>query len=354
MINQFINLLNNPFDFNNINNFERFVEFINQNKKEILLSKGKDSDGRCPLKKICFKYGKKYLIEQILNLEPQHTRFPFLKKIVNFFPFILNCIPSFFYNKIYSFCWDNLGCPYLCYLIPDNLEKIKYVYDHFSDEKSKQSFLAALMTRITHNFLYINYILEKSPAYFIEGFRDLKDEVFVDCGAFIGDTFEDYLKNNSLPLKYYFYEMNQKYITRIEQTLKMHPEKINAIIRPFGVSDKSENKNFIDKGMGTFITNETFEDLNTKNVVQTVSLDDDISEKVTFIKMDIEGFETAALNGASKIISEYNPKLAISVYHRIYDLWEIPYLIMKKYKYETYLFRQHKKNAIDDAIFYAK
>ena len=64
MINQFINLLNNPFDFDNINNFERFVEFINQNKKEILLSKGKDSDGRCPLKRFVSNMGKNILLNK--------------------------------------------------------------------------------------------------------------------------------------------------------------------------------------------------------------------------------------------------------------------------------------------------
>ena len=71
--------------------------------------------------------------------------------------------------------------------------------------------------------------------------------------------------------------------------------------------------------------------------------------------MDIEGFEIPALNGAKRIIKEYKPKLAISAYHKISDLWEIPYLVISSFpEYKDFYFRQHKKNAIDDAFFDAK
>ncbi len=53
-------------------------------------------------------------------------------------------------------------------------------------------------------------------------------------------------------------------------------------------------------------------------------MDDYITERVTFIKMDIEGSEANALRGAEKIIRTYKPKLAISVYHKKDDLWTIP------------------------------
>ncbi len=55
---------------------------------------------------------------------------------------------------------------------------------------------------------------------------------------------------------------------------------------------------------------------------------DDYSAKqdrpVDFIKMDIEGAEMAALNGASGTISSVRPRLAISGYHKPEDLWELP------------------------------
>jgi FkbM family methyltransferase len=47
-------------------------------------------------------------------------------------------------------------------------------------------------------------------------------------------------------------------------------------------------------------------------------------QRVDFIKMDIEGAEMDAIAGASDIIKKFKPRLAISAYHKLADLWDIP------------------------------
>ena len=64
-----------------------------------------------------------------------------------------------------------------------------------------------------------------------------------------------------------------------------------------------------------------------KPEVELVTLDDDIKEKITFLKMDIEGSEINALLGAKNHIIKDHPKLAICTYHHYEHLWEIPKLI---------------------------
>lgn len=54
------------------------------------------------------------------------------------------------------------------------------------------------------------------------------------------------------------------------------------------------------------------------------TLDQDITEPVTLIKADIEGFEQKALEGAKHHILNDHPKLLFSVYHNNEDLWKIP------------------------------
>jgi FkbM family methyltransferase len=50
-------------------------------------------------------------------------------------------------------------------------------------------------------------------------------------------------------------------------------------------------------------------------------------DRVDFIKMDIEGAERLALAGAAQTLRRHRPVLAISLYHRPDDLWQIPLLI---------------------------
>ncbi|WP_295428805.1 FkbM family methyltransferase [uncultured Thiodictyon sp.] len=62
--------------------------------------------------------------------------------------------------------------------------------------------------------------------------------------------------------------------------------------------------------------------------IETLSIDDlmrcEQVSRVDFIKMDIEGSELSALKGAEQSIRRFKPKLAISVYHKLADFWEIP------------------------------
>ena len=64
-----------------------------------------------------------------------------------------------------------------------------------------------------------------------------------------------------------------------------------------------------------------------------VALDDILQdeERVSFIKMDVEGCELAALKGGEGIIRRDRPKLAICIYHKLEDLWEIPLYIHSLY-----------------------
>ena len=53
--------------------------------------------------------------------------------------------------------------------------------------------------------------------------------------------------------------------------------------------------------------------------------------RVDFIKMDIEGFELPALAGAERVIDQFRPRLAISLYHRPEDIFEIPLWIGNRF-----------------------
>lgn len=76
------------------------------------------------------------------------------------------------------------------------------------------------------------------------------------------------------------------------------------------------------------------------------------NDKVTFIKMDIEGAELEALKGAKSTISKHHPKLAISIYHKPEDIWEIPaYILSLSEDYRLYI--RHYQLSKNETILYA-
>lgn len=75
-------------------------------------------------------------------------------------------------------------------------------------------------------------------------------------------------------------------------------------------------------------------------------------DRVTFIKMDIEGSEAEALRGAEKTIRRDKPRLAISLYHKPQDYFEIPFLI-KEMVPEYKLYIRHHKPGKNDTVLYA-
>lgn len=86
---------------------------------------------------------------------------------------------------------------------------------------------------------------------------------------------------------------------------------------------------------------------------QVTTLDDALKgKKVTLIKMDVETFEIKALKGAKRIITEQKPKLAISAYHYLSDLWEVPGTI-KAMVPEYKLYLRHHAPAVWDTDCYA-
>lgn len=101
-----------------------------------------------------------------------------------------------------------------------------------------------------------------------------------------------------------------------------------------GLYDSEGEKHFIYDGGSSHISDGSSE------TIQTVSLDDFMEnrEKVSFIKMDIEGVEMDALEGARKTIIRDKPDLAICIYHKNSDIVDILQQILDIYPdYRLYI-----------------
>lgn len=178
-----------------------------------------------------------------------------------------------------------------------------------------------------------------------------EDEVYVDVGAYTGDSIEDFLEAvNGKYDKIYAFEPDQTNL----QVLKENLNGVRVYCMPYGAGSTNETTFFYRDGQDT---NDTAKVVKTKEEanmqIEVVRLDDAISEMVNYIKMDIEGMELEALKGAEELIKKYRPKLAVSVYHKKEDLIDIPrYILGLNLGYQIFL-RHHWECAGTDTVLFA-
>lgn len=206
----------------------------------------------------------------------------------------------------------------------ENYEKFLQTYDWLEDDKSKKTmedFLKGHIELTNFPMKEVWEIDDVKKQYFPEDVIKLtEEEVFVDCGAYTGDTLECFLRRVKNFKKYYALEPD---IRRFEALRKKLTDGVIHI--PVGAWDKKEQLFFsLDN-----ICGEVKSEGNEGMSIDVDKMDNIIerNDKVTFIKMDIEGSELAALYGAEEIIRKDSPKLAICVYHKREDLITIPQYI---------------------------
>lgn len=88
--------------------------------------------------------------------------------------------------------------------------------------------------------------------------------------------------------------------------------------------------------------------------IEVMSIDEAINgkEKVTLIKMDVEGAELESLKGAKNTILKDKPKLAICIYHKAQDMIDLPVYI-KSLVPEYKLYIRHHSNGEGETVLYA-
>lgn len=174
------------------------------------------------------------------------------------------------------------------------------------------------------NMLVLGKIVEQRQYFDLPFLNFSKNEVFVDAGGFNGDTTIEFIKlTNSQYSKIYVFEPNRELAIECRRALS---DFKNCEVIQKGVWDSEQTLEFFEAGEGSRIV-ECKENILS---IETTTIDQVLDGRIaTYIKMDVEGAEMKALKGAKETICKYKPKLAISVYHRRTDIWQIPMLLLQ-------------------------
>jgi FkbM family methyltransferase len=202
--------------------------------------------------------------------------------------------------------------------------EIRACYSILADDSSRREFCEQLRWRYWLDYEQLSYPHESSGTYFLV--PSIEDEVFVDCGAFDGDSVNAFLKFSH---------------GRFSEIVAVEPDPGNrvALSKFIGTLPASIRGRITVFPYGLGIQNSSVGFNATTSAASRISSGGEVAiecrrlddlpwpKTPTYIKMDIEGAEPKALLGGRALLSSSRPVLAVCVYHQGRHLWQIPNLI---------------------------
>lgn len=219
-----------------------------------------------------------------------------------------------------------------------------WLYRRLADAQSKRTLLAILKNWAVLDFTDVMKVKSIFPDYYEPDiFPNNKGDVFVDVGAYTGDSIQSYVSMYGTGYrKIYAFEISEESVRQLkENTRDLHDVTIiqkgagaEKSVMYLNSNASSDSANRAEAGNGG--------DAGTE--VEIATIDDEIQDIPTFIKMDIEGAEQDALLGCQKTISSHHPKLAICTYHGYEDIWKVPFMIDCMYPDYKFYMRHYGGN----------
>lgn len=233
------------------------------------------------------------------------------------------------------------------------MDEIEDLHGALDDDESRQLLRSLVLYRLTSD-PRLHPEIDVAGAY-KPSFLPIFDDpiTFVDAGAFTGDSFESLLQGGVQFADWLAFEPDPRNMEVLARTARRHQEKLPSYtLMAAGLSDANRHVRFtVGDGLASRILTNDEATPSEYAEIHTVRLDDVVRRPgPLYIKMDIEGAELAAVNGMSDILRG-RPVMAVSIYHRPQDLWEIPKRIRALYDSPRMRIRQHGHHAFDTVLY---
>lgn len=235
--------------------------------------------------------------------------------------------------------------------LKNNIDKYKRLYyEVLKDEDSKKVIFNILAYRFTNSDVYLSDAYSLGITQYFDSTVAIYTEncVYADCGGLDGETTAEFIAHCPEYKKVYLFEpMKCYYQDCIENVKPFNDGRIEVI----SSAVYNENRTLVFD-LGENPGSSTIDDSGSIEV-NAVKMDDIIEGPIGFIKMDIEGSEKPALLGCRRHIQEDIPMLAICIYHKTSDLWEIQETIDEMSKEYNYYIRHHDLGSTNETVLYA-
>ncbi|MBQ8780439.1 MAG: FkbM family methyltransferase [Oscillospiraceae bacterium] len=197
----------------------------------------------------------------------------------------------------------------------ENKDKFERVYDMLADEKSRQVYENVINFKISGKIHYLDECTTPKEEVYSQLVKIKKDSVYIDLGAYNGDTVLEFAETAGGYRHIYAFEPNRKNFRKLEKNTA-HLENVTSFNA--GAWNYS--------GSIRFTKNEgRMSHASASGEVETpcLAVDDGVKEQAQLIKLDVEGAEREAIIGAESQISG-GADVICALYHRNEDMFAIP------------------------------
>ena len=216
-------------------------------------------------------------------------------------------------------------------------DELFFARELFQDEESKRIFDDIVRFKLTGRLSYLRST-ECSEDKADSHLQLEKYEVYVDLGAYNGDTVKKYSALCPNLNTVYAFEPDKRNFKKLNAFCQeldgIHTKALNCAAYSHDTTllfSASGNRNSSAASLGSF---------QHKTVEIEARAPDSVCEKADFIKYDVEGLEYESLLGSRNLISKFKPDLLVSMYHKSEDLYMLPSLTKKLYDgYSLFLLR---------------
>jgi len=184
------------------------------------------------------------------------------------------------------------------------------------DDEGRREFDRQMRLRLGD---FSGQVIDLSMQYFPEGLFGLsQSEILVDCGAYDGDTIAIFRKRTGDHFnRIIAFEPDPGNFAALQDAVNGDRR---ITLQPYATGARRQTLRFaVGGGVASRISS-------TGNCeVEAIALDEALNGIApTYMKLDIEGSEAEALEGARETISRHRPKMAVCLYHLPDHLWSIP------------------------------
>jgi FkbM family methyltransferase len=233
----------------------------------------------------------------------------------------------------------------------EQADDVRRAYALLSDDQSRREYVDQIRWRLTGDPGCLGHPVA-DPQYLSSVAPLLDTDRILDCGAYDGDTLRSWLETKGEFGRYIGLEPDPDSRHRLEQVVAGLPAHLaeRVTILPYAVASEEGTATFSAWGTGAS-TLGTVGGTGGGMTVECRQIDQLVASlgdpHPSLLKMDIEGAELDALHGAVALIHGEAPLLAICVYHRQSDLWQIPLFAAEQRSDYTFYLRPHNEEGWD-------